>query len=91
MLLTFLSRTPLSLACILKSHLESTVCSYHRLTEKPHCFKHGGLKILLPSLNVKDTHNSECQRSISPWGEASFSGVQLGNVFRKVLSMHMQS
>lgn len=85
-LLTFLSRTPPSLACVPNLHLESTVCSFHRLMEKPHCCTHGGLKILSPSLNVKDTQNYACQCSLYPWGEASFSGDAVWECLQKNLS-----
>lgn len=57
--------------------------------EKLYCCKHRGLKILLPSLNVKDTQNYACQHSWYPWGEASFSGDAVWPcLWKNLLSSH---
>jgi len=57
--------------------------------EKPHCCKHRGLKILSPSLNVKDTQTHAHQHSQYPWGEASFRGDAVWEcLWKNILSSH---
>lgn len=57
--------------------------------EKPCCCKHISLKVLSPSLNVKDTQNYACWCSFYPLGEASFSGEAAWERLRKnLLSPH---